>query len=187
MQVPKKATESPSYCTRLEKQLVNRENDKEAVLAEISQAPEVISTRVYTAKCDVYSYGILLWEIFNNGETPYKGIDNKTVREKISDPKFRPPTDATLPIVIYRVMKTCWRANPVKRPSMAQVARYLVNAPPELFLPKSAESANRPEGSMSAASATAIAPSRQAPSTGRRSKSCPLGQHPSPSSMRKGS
>ncbi|PIO62939.1 protein tyrosine kinase [Teladorsagia circumcincta] len=96
------------------------------------QAPEVISTRVYTAKCDVYSYGILLWEIFNNGETPYKGIDNKTVREKISNPNFRPPTDATLPIVIYRVMKTCWRANPVKRPSMAQIARYLVNAPPEL-------------------------------------------------------
>ncbi|KAK6051569.1 protein tyrosine kinase, partial [Cooperia oncophora] len=96
------------------------------------QAPEVISTRVYTAKCDVYSYGILLWEIFNNGQVPYKGIDNKTVREKISDPKFRPPTDATLPIVIYRVMKTCWRGNPVKRPAMEQVARYLANAPPEL-------------------------------------------------------
>ncbi|KAK5979322.1 Protein kinase domain-containing protein [Trichostrongylus colubriformis] len=134
------------------------------------QAPEVISTRVYTVKCDVFSYGILLWEIFNNGEMPYKGIDNKTVRQKISDPTFRPPTDATLPIVIYRVMKTCWRGNPVKRPSMAQVVRYLADAPPELFLPKSSQPSNQFLASRPSASAVQASCGKNA--QGRRSKSC---------------
>ncbi|PIO59875.1 hypothetical protein TELCIR_18647, partial [Teladorsagia circumcincta] len=46
------------------------------------QAPEVIATRTYTAKCDVYSYGILVWEIFHNAETPFEGIDEKTLEAK---------------------------------------------------------------------------------------------------------
>ncbi|VDO87615.1 unnamed protein product [Heligmosomoides polygyrus] len=47
------------------------------------QAPEVIKTRIYTAKCDVYSYAITVWEIFHNAETPFTGIDNKTIKEKV--------------------------------------------------------------------------------------------------------
>ncbi|WKX92416.1 hypothetical protein Q1695_010442 [Nippostrongylus brasiliensis] len=113
------------------------------------QAPEVLRTRIYTAKCDVYSYGILVWEIFNDGETPYKGIDNKTIRLKIVDPNFRPEVDNNLPQLVHRVAKTCWRGDPKKRPTMDQVARYLIDAPPELFKPRTAvlkngEGANPP-------------------------------------------
>ncbi|KJH46879.1 protein tyrosine kinase [Dictyocaulus viviparus] len=97
------------------------------------QAPEVILTRIYTVKCDVYSYGILVWEIFNDAEQPFKGMDLKTVRSKINDPKFRPPVDLKIPIVIQRVMRSCWRADPKKRPNMAQAARYLIHAPPEII------------------------------------------------------
>lgn len=32
---------------------------------------------------DVYSFGILVWEIFNDGEIPFKGIDNKTIKSKV--------------------------------------------------------------------------------------------------------
>ncbi|KAK6060248.1 hypothetical protein COOONC_02098 [Cooperia oncophora] len=97
------------------------------------QAPEVIATRVYTAKCDVYSYGITVWEIFNNAEIPFTGIDNKTIRAKISDNRFRPVVDpASVPIVVRRVIKTCWRGDPKRRPTMLQAARYLIECPPEL-------------------------------------------------------
>ncbi|KJH46880.1 protein tyrosine kinase [Dictyocaulus viviparus] len=96
------------------------------------QAPEVISTRTYTAKCDVYSYGILVWEIFNDAQQPFTGMDVKTVKSKIIDPKFRPPVDPRLPIVIQRVMRSCWRADPKRRPNMEQTARYLIYAPPKL-------------------------------------------------------
>ncbi|KAK6033120.1 protein tyrosine kinase [Ostertagia ostertagi] len=99
------------------------------------QAPEVIATRIYTVKCDVYSYGITIWEVFNNGEIPFTGIDNKTIRSKISDNKFRPPIDFSVPIVVRRVIKTCWRGDPKRRPTMSQAARYLVGAPPELLEP----------------------------------------------------
>ncbi|WKY03265.1 hypothetical protein Q1695_004758 [Nippostrongylus brasiliensis] len=96
------------------------------------QAPEVVLTRFYTEKSDVYSYGILLWEIFHNGSTPYKQFTNKEVRLKVSNPQFRPSIDPNVPIVAYRVMKACWRGNPKKRPKMADAARYLIHAKPEL-------------------------------------------------------
>ncbi|KJH46868.1 SH2 domain protein [Dictyocaulus viviparus] len=93
------------------------------------QAPEVIATRVYTMKSDVYSFGILLWEIFNDAEVPFKGIDNKTIKSKIGDPKFRPPLDPSIPLIIRRVMKTCWRAEPTRRPTMELLAKYLIHSP----------------------------------------------------------
>ncbi|WKY08106.1 hypothetical protein Q1695_007530 [Nippostrongylus brasiliensis] len=95
------------------------------------QAPEVICTRIYTIKSDVYSYGILIWEIFHNGETPYKGIELKEIRRQICNPNFRPPIDPSLPQTVKRVMKACWRADPAKRPTMSHVARYLIHAPQE--------------------------------------------------------
>ncbi|KAK5974425.1 Protein kinase domain-containing protein [Trichostrongylus colubriformis] len=107
------------------------------------QAPEVVLTRMYTMQSDVYSYGILLWEIFNNGETPYKGIGNKEVRLKVANPNYRPRVDDSIPVLARRVMKACWRGNPKKRPKMTHVARYLIHAPKELLLPKSALSSDK--------------------------------------------
>lgn len=43
-------------------------------------APETIKSAIYTTKSDVFSYGILLWEIFTNGAEPYCGM---TVAEVI--------------------------------------------------------------------------------------------------------
>ncbi|KAK5983610.1 Tyrosine-protein kinase, partial [Trichostrongylus colubriformis] len=98
-------------------------------------APEAILTRVYTAKCDVYSYGIFVWEIFNNADTPFKDVDQKMLKDKISNPSFRPRIDPELPEVAHKVMKACWQADPVKRPAMSQVILFLIQAPPEMLEP----------------------------------------------------
>ncbi|KAL3307090.1 hypothetical protein Ciccas_014405, partial [Cichlidogyrus casuarinus] len=45
-------------------------------------APEIFSTGRYNIKCDVWSYGVVLWEIFKFGELPYNGWENATVRER---------------------------------------------------------------------------------------------------------
>lgn len=52
-------------------------------ITRFRQGPEVILKHFYTLKSDVYSYGICLWEIFNNGDTPYKGIRLKEIKKKV--------------------------------------------------------------------------------------------------------
>ncbi|KAK6015974.1 protein tyrosine kinase [Ostertagia ostertagi] len=99
---------------------------EEEKLAIRWQAPEVIATRVYTPACDVYSYGILVWEIFNDAEMPYKGIDNKTIKAKISEPDFRPNIDPAIPHNVQVVMKCCWNGDPAQRPTMKRVFELLL-------------------------------------------------------------
>ncbi|KAK6053966.1 protein tyrosine kinase [Cooperia oncophora] len=89
------------------------------------QAPEVVATHIYTRECDVYSYGILVWEIFNDAKMPFEEYDNKTVRQRLSDPKFRPPLSEDLPDEIRVVVTACWSAMPDSRPVMKDVAWIL--------------------------------------------------------------
>ncbi|XGW27430.1 hypothetical protein V3C99_007770 [Haemonchus contortus] len=89
------------------------------------QAPEVVATHVYTRECDVYSYGILVWEIFNNAKMPFEEYDNKTVRHRLSDPTFRPKLSDDLPDEIRVVVTACWSAAPDSRPVMKDVAWIL--------------------------------------------------------------
>lgn len=46
-------------------------------------APEALNFGKYTSLCDVWSYGILMWEIFSKGDTPYTGMSNSQARERI--------------------------------------------------------------------------------------------------------
>jgi len=39
----------------------------------------------YTNACDVWSFGILMWEVFSLGGTPYPGLTNSQAREKVDD------------------------------------------------------------------------------------------------------
>lgn len=50
-------------------------------------APEALNFGKYTSLCDVWSYGILIWEIFSKGGTPYPGLSNSKAREKIDEGK----------------------------------------------------------------------------------------------------
>ncbi|ETN80095.1 protein tyrosine kinase [Necator americanus] len=80
------------------------------------QAPEVIATRMYTRECDVYSYGILVWEIFNNARMPFEEYSNRTVRQRLCEPRFRPPLTPDMPDEIRIIVAACWCANPELRP-----------------------------------------------------------------------
>jgi tyrosine-protein kinase Fer len=50
-------------------------------------APEALNFGKYNVLCDVWSYGVLIWEIFSKGGTPYAGMSNSRAREKIDEGK----------------------------------------------------------------------------------------------------
>ncbi|XP_069675618.1 tyrosine-protein kinase Fer isoform X2 [Periplaneta americana] len=86
-------------------------------------APEALNFGKYTSLCDVWSYGVLAWEIFSRGGTPYNGLSNSKAREKI-DSGYRMPAPEGTPDEMYRLMLRCWEYEPENRPHFDQI--YLV-------------------------------------------------------------
>ncbi|XP_057296433.1 uncharacterized protein LOC130625370 isoform X2 [Hydractinia symbiolongicarpus] len=79
-------------------------------------APEAIIEQKYTSKSDVWSFGILLWEIFTLGSTPYPTIKNSDILHYIkSGERLESPKDC--PEDIYKVMLDCWSHTTEARPN----------------------------------------------------------------------
>ncbi|XP_055847809.1 tyrosine-protein kinase Fer isoform X4 [Episyrphus balteatus] len=83
-------------------------------------APEALNFGKYTCLCDVWSYGILMWEIFSKGDTPYSGMSNSRARERI-DTGFRMPAPENTPPEMYRLMLKCWAAEAESRPHFDEI------------------------------------------------------------------
>ncbi|KAI1298736.1 Tyrosine-protein kinase transforming protein Fes [Halotydeus destructor] len=77
-------------------------------------APEALNYGRYTSLCDVWSFGILLWEIFTLGSVPYAGMTNTKTREMI-DNGYRLPSPPSCPVLVYQLMKTSWSYEPDER------------------------------------------------------------------------
>uniref|UniRef100_A0A672IP95 receptor protein-tyrosine kinase n=1 Tax=Salarias fasciatus TaxID=181472 RepID=A0A672IP95_SALFA len=90
-------------------------------------APETIFDRVYTTQSDVWSFGVLLWEIFSLGASPYPGvcIDESFCRRLREGTRMRPPEYATTEI--YQTMLDCWLDRPTDRPTFADLVEHLGN------------------------------------------------------------
>uniref|UniRef100_UPI0037E8487E vascular endothelial growth factor receptor 2 isoform X2 n=1 Tax=Semicossyphus pulcher TaxID=241346 RepID=UPI0037E8487E len=88
-------------------------------------APETIFDRVYTTQSDVWSFGVLLWEIFSLGASPYPGvcIDESFCRRLKEGTRMRPPEYATNEI--YQTMLDCWLDRPTDRPTFAELVEHL--------------------------------------------------------------
>lgn len=83
-------------------------------------APEAMNYGRYTSLSDVWSYGILLYEIFSRGSTPYAGMNNNEAREKIeAGYRMTPPADC--PPGVGDWMEACWRKEPDDRPRFADI------------------------------------------------------------------
>ncbi|XP_060867513.1 tyrosine-protein kinase Fer isoform X3 [Metopolophium dirhodum] len=83
-------------------------------------APEALNFGKYTTLCDVWSYGVLCWEIFAKGGTPYSGLSNSKAREKI-DTGYRMPAPEGTPDEVYRLMLQCWQYQPENRPHFDRI------------------------------------------------------------------
>jgi serine/threonine protein kinase len=78
-------------------------------------APEAISERKYTTKSDVWSFGILLYEVYSFGKKPYEGWSNKRVLDELRG-GFRLEKPMLCPPEVYELMVQTWHAVPDERP-----------------------------------------------------------------------
>ncbi|XP_042534333.1 mast/stem cell growth factor receptor Kit isoform X1 [Dipodomys spectabilis] len=88
-------------------------------------APESIFNCVYTFESDVWSYGIFLWELFSLGSSPYPGMPVDSKFYRMIKEGFRMLSPEHAPAEMYDVMKTCWDADPLKRPTFKQIVQLI--------------------------------------------------------------
>uniref|UniRef100_UPI0037E80E2B tyrosine-protein kinase receptor Tie-1 isoform X2 n=1 Tax=Semicossyphus pulcher TaxID=241346 RepID=UPI0037E80E2B len=87
-------------------------------------AIESLNYSVYTTKSDVWSFGVLLWEIVSLGGTPYCGMTCAELYEKLPQ-GFRMEKPKNCDDEVYELMKQCWRDRPYERPPFSQVSVQL--------------------------------------------------------------
>ncbi|XP_053776433.1 receptor-type tyrosine-protein kinase FLT3 isoform X1 [Desmodus rotundus] len=88
-------------------------------------APESLFEGIYTIKSDVWSYGILLWEIFSLGVNPYPGIPVDANFYKLIQSGFKMDQPFYATEEIYFIMQSCWAFDSRKRPSFPNLTSCL--------------------------------------------------------------
>ncbi|CAJ0590299.1 unnamed protein product [Cylicocyclus nassatus] len=88
-------------------------------------APETLKMAIYTQKTDVFSYGIMCWEIYNNGIEPYPGMTVAEVNQNVKE-GYRMELPANVHPEIQTYIKVrCWSENPNDRYTMAELCKHL--------------------------------------------------------------
>uniref|UniRef100_A0A182HPI8 receptor protein-tyrosine kinase n=1 Tax=Anopheles arabiensis TaxID=7173 RepID=A0A182HPI8_ANOAR len=110
--------------------------------------PEAFLDGIFTSKTDVWSFGVLLWEVFSLGLMPYTGLPNRDVMQLVTG-GGRLDAPQGCPMAVYRIMAECWNPTPEERPTFSNLLERLttctqdpevMNAPlPSFFRPPSNE------------------------------------------------
>uniref|UniRef100_A0A667YK12 receptor protein-tyrosine kinase n=1 Tax=Myripristis murdjan TaxID=586833 RepID=A0A667YK12_9TELE len=88
-------------------------------------APEAIFDKIYTTQSDVWSFGVLMWEIFSLGASPYPGlqIDEEFCCRLKEGTRMRAPEYSSSEI--YQTMLDCWQGEPLERPTFTELVERL--------------------------------------------------------------
>ncbi|KAF3701703.1 Fibroblast growth factor receptor 1-A [Channa argus] len=87
-------------------------------------APEALFDRIYTHQSDVWSFGVLLWEIFTLGGSPYPGVPVEELFKLLKE-GHRMEKPSACPQELYLMMRDCWHAVPSLRPTFQQLVEDL--------------------------------------------------------------
>uniref|UniRef100_A0A3B4Y7A0 receptor protein-tyrosine kinase n=1 Tax=Seriola lalandi dorsalis TaxID=1841481 RepID=A0A3B4Y7A0_SERLL len=101
-------------------------------------APEAIAYRKFTTASDVWSYGIVMWEVVSYGERPYWDMNNQDVIKAIEE-GYRLPAPMDCPVVLHQLMLDCWERERAERPTFSQILNMLdklIRNPGTLLVPE---------------------------------------------------
>ena len=88
-------------------------------------APESLEDNEFSTASDVWSFGVLLWEMYNPSEIPYDNIKNTASLAIKIGKGLRLPIPDVYPSKVQRMMKACWQEEPTRRPSFIFIAQLL--------------------------------------------------------------
>ncbi|XP_065360202.1 mitogen-activated protein kinase kinase kinase 13 isoform X2 [Calliphora vicina] len=95
-------------------------------------APEVIRNEPCSEKVDIWSYGVVLWEMLTC-EIPYKDVDSSAIIWGVGNNSLKLPIPSSCPDGFKLLVKLCWNTKPRNRPSFRQILSHLEIAGPELL------------------------------------------------------
>ncbi|XP_071599710.1 tyrosine-protein kinase TXK-like [Heliangelus exortis] len=89
-------------------------------------SPEVFHFKKYSSKSDVWSFGVLMWEVFTEGKMPFESKSSFEVVREISQGNrlYRPHLASHS---VYKVMYSCWHEKPEGRPTFAELMETLTD------------------------------------------------------------
>jgi len=85
-------------------------------------APESLYDNVYSTQSDVWSFGVLMWEVVTLGSVPYPGLPPTDVMKKVRD-GYRLEKPEHCKRELYNIMVKCWEKSPEDRPSFSDLVR----------------------------------------------------------------
>ncbi|XP_062617696.1 hepatocyte growth factor receptor-like [Saccostrea cucullata] len=95
-------------------------DNKKSKLPVKWMAPESLEKGTYSSKSDVWSFGVVLWELMTRGVNPYPEVDNWDVLRYIKKNR-RMPQPPFCPDPLYTVMRNCWEFDPNNRPQFSEL------------------------------------------------------------------
>lgn len=87
-------------------------------------APEIIRSEPYNDKVDIWSYGVVLWELLTC-EIPYKDVDSSAIIWGVGSNSLNLPIPSSCPDGFRILVKQCWSAKPRNRPSFKHILMHL--------------------------------------------------------------
>ena len=88
-------------------------------------APEVFLKRKFSTKSDVWSYSVVLFEIFSMGAPPYSGMSNGEVRDFVIKKQVMQKPSSSFSSKVYELMQNCFKFAPIDRPAFTHIYKTL--------------------------------------------------------------
>uniref|UniRef100_A0A1I8EX68 Protein kinase domain-containing protein n=2 Tax=Wuchereria bancrofti TaxID=6293 RepID=A0A1I8EX68_WUCBA len=88
-------------------------------------APETMLRHDFSKETDVWAFGVLMWEIYEDGDIPYRNLSNLEIRSFVIHSQRRLELPKKAPMKVKKLMTRCWEEDPSRRPTFQELESTL--------------------------------------------------------------